>query len=73
MRTTLDLDDTVLAAARALAAQEHTSLGRAVSTLALRGLIGTTPAHTVRGFPVFRTPEGHTITGELVALHRDDD
>lgn len=31
MRTTLDLDDAVLRAARALAAQEHISLGRAVS------------------------------------------
>lgn len=38
MRTTLDIDDVVLSAARGLAAAEKMSLGRAVSELALRGL-----------------------------------
>lgn len=38
MRTTLDLDDTVLAAARALSQQTGLSLGAAVSELARRGL-----------------------------------
>ena len=37
MRTTLDLDTRVLAAARALADQERTSLGAAVSELASNG------------------------------------
>jgi hypothetical protein len=39
MRTTLDLDDDVLAAARSLAAAEGASLGRVVSDLARRGLM----------------------------------
>ena len=39
MRTTLDLDDTVLAAARSLARSRRISLGDAVSELARRGLL----------------------------------
>jgi hypothetical protein len=38
MRTTLELDDDVLAAARSLAAAEGISLGRVVSDLARRAL-----------------------------------
>jgi hypothetical protein len=73
MRTTLDLDPRVLAAARALSEQRRTSLGAAVSELALRGL---RPAAATRrnGFPVL-TPSApdRVITDELVARHRDDD
>lgn len=38
MRTTLSLDDDVLAAARALAAQQHKTLGEVVSELARKAL-----------------------------------
>jgi hypothetical protein len=38
MRTTVDLDDDVLAAARALAALERRSLGKVLSDLVRRGL-----------------------------------
>ena len=38
MRTTLSLDDDVVEAARCLAEAEHIPLGRAVSTLARRGM-----------------------------------
>jgi hypothetical protein len=71
MRTTLDVDDRVLRAARALADQTGMSLGRAVSELALRGLtVGDAPASD---FPLIpRAPEGHRITTGLVAEHRDD-
>lgn len=78
MRTTLDLDDTVLAAARAKAQAEGISLGRAVSAIALRGLglaAGSAPDNQLtapHGLPVFRAPEGHLITDELVARYRDD-
>jgi hypothetical protein len=41
MRITLDLDHRMLAAARALAEQEHISLGAAVSELALRGVLSS--------------------------------
>jgi len=70
MRTTLDLDDRVLAVARAKAASEKTSLGRAVSDLVLDGLLQT-PAIS-EGFPTFAPVPGHVITDELVAQYRDE-
>lgn len=79
MRTTLDLDDRVLAAARAKASAESISLGRAVSLLALSTL---EVAHVrPEGFPVFEPTSNpvntghmntpHVITDEMVADHRD--
>lgn len=41
MRTTLQLDDDVLAAARVLARQQHSSLGAVISALARQALMGT--------------------------------
>lgn len=74
MRTTLDLDDAVLAAARALARDESISLGAAVSRLALRGLQAMTVATTTRqGFPVLPASGGPPITLELVNRYRDGD
>jgi hypothetical protein len=57
MRTTLQIDDDVVAAARALAASERRSLGAVISELARRGL---TPARvqTEDGLPVIRVPPG---------------
>lgn len=40
MRTTLQLDDDVLAAARVLARQQHSSLGAVISALARQALMG---------------------------------
>lgn len=73
MRTTLDIDDAVLRAARALADQRGVSLGTAVSELALRGLRPAAPTPPMEGFPVFapRNPE-HVVTADLIAEHRDD-
>lgn len=73
VRTTLEIDDAVLAAARALAAQNGSSLGAAVSELARRGLHGPGATEGPSGFPVFEATEGHRITDGLVAGHRDDD
>jgi hypothetical protein len=72
MRTTLDLDETVLAAARAKARAEGISIGQAVSALALQGL---EPSGVVNrdGFPMFEPAPGHVITDELVESYRDDD
>lgn len=74
MRTTLEIDDAVLAAARVLAAQRSISLGAAVSEYAKRGLRADSRLTSRGGFPVFGgpAPEGHLITDELVAEHRDD-
>ncbi len=42
MRTTLRLDEDVLAAARVLARQQRTSLGAVISALARQGLVAPT-------------------------------
>lgn len=72
MRTTLDLDADVMAAARELAASERRSLGAVVSELARRGL---TPARVdVAGdLPVIRVPAGTPpITPEMVRRGLDE-
>jgi hypothetical protein len=73
MRTTLDLDDDVVAAAKELAAGERRSLGSVISELARRGL---TPARVeaVGGLPVIRVPAGaRPITPEMVRRALDED
>jgi hypothetical protein len=73
MRTTLNLDEDVVAAARELAAAERRSLGAVFSELARRGL---TPAQAgVDGdLPVIRVPAGSpAITPEMVRRALDED
>ena len=73
VRTTLEIDDRVLRAARTLAAQHGYSLGRAVSELAIRGMSGSRGEVRSSGFPLLpRSAVGHVITDELVAEHLDD-
>ena len=60
MRTTLTIDDDLLAAARSLAHTKSESVGRVLSDLARRGL-SATPRVGKRGegiFPVFHVPPG---------------
>ena len=77
MRTTLDIDDSVLAAARSLARAERFSIGRAVSILATRGLqAGATPLRvdtSYSPFPVLIGSVDHPVTDDLVATFRDDE
>jgi hypothetical protein len=73
VRTTLDIDDDVVAAARELAAGQGRSLGSVISELARRGL---TPAlvETDHGLPVIGVPPGAPpITPEMVRRALDDD
>jgi len=73
VRTTLDIDDDVIAAARELATSERRSLGAVVSELARRGL---TPARIEidDGVPVIRVPAGTpAITPEMVRRALDED
>jgi len=73
MRTTLDLDDDVVAAARELATNERRSLGAVISELARRGL---TPARVEAedGIPSIRVPPGTPpITPEMVRRALDED
>lgn len=73
MRTTLELDDDVVAAARELAADARRSLGSVISELARRGL---TPARIESdgGLPVIRVPAGSPpITAETVRRALEED
>ncbi|HOF64955.1 MAG TPA: hypothetical protein PLL54_11665 [Dermatophilaceae bacterium] len=73
MRTTLELDDQVLAAARALARARGTSLGEAVSELARRGLHAQRPTVDVSysPFPIMIGDADTIVTDELVTSLRD--
>ncbi len=72
MRTTIDVADDVLAAARSLATERRISLGAALSELARRGLRPRlSPA--AHGLPVFDVAEGaEPITPEGVASAMDE-
>lgn len=73
VRTTLELDDDVVAAARDIARESGRSLGATVSELARRGLA---PARVeVTGdLPVVRVPAGAPpITAEMVRRALDED
>jgi len=73
VRTTLNLDDDVIVAARELAAGERRTLGSVISELARRGL---TPARleTADGLPVIRVPAGTpAITPQMVRRAFDED
>ena len=78
MRTTLDIDDDVLQAAKDLARRKKTTAGAIISELARRAL-GATPAgpaakapqalHGFRPFP----RRGGVVTNELIDKLREDD
>jgi hypothetical protein len=72
VRTTLELDDDVVALAREIAAEERRSLGSVISELARRGL---TPARVDADgdLPVIRVPPGTApITPQMVRRALDD-
>lgn len=73
MRTTLTIDDDVLIAARALALQQHRSLGEVVSDLARRAL-HRPQAPTVRnGIPLLPLSDDKAVvTLETVNALRDE-
>ena len=74
MRTTISLDDDILAAARVLAAAENTSLGAVVSRLARQGLEPSQRRLRKRGgVPVFVLPPNSPIvTAASVHAALDD-
>jgi len=75
MRTTLAIDDDVLAAAKHLAERERKSIGEVVSALARQGLArGTRSAKTERnGIPLLpRRKAAVPVTLELVNQLRDE-
>lgn len=79
MRTTLNLDDDILDAARSLSRQEGISLGEAVSELARRGLTsrtdsasGSRPASPLPGFEVAEDAPSFGTSDVKRALEEDD-
>jgi hypothetical protein len=53
MRTTLEIDDDLLAAAREAARKQGVSLGRMISELARQSLLAAAPAKVRNGIPLF--------------------
>jgi hypothetical protein len=75
MRTTLDVENDVLDAARALAVARGISVGAALSELARRGVAARTPLGVRNGFPVFQLPAGTPVFGpdEVAEAARRED
>lgn len=79
MRTTLDIEDDVLAAAKELARRGHTSAGRVISDLARRALTLPAPATgkarepaALYGFRPFPS-RGGVVSNEKVDRLRDEE
>lgn len=76
MRTTLTIDDRVLAAARSRAHARGTSVGDEISQLALRALEAERPGPETavrNGVRLLPGPVGHVVTDEMVAAALDDE
>jgi hypothetical protein len=78
VRTTLDIDDDVLHAAKDLARRERKTAGEVISELARRGLTNPLPARTTKepravyGFRPFPS-RGGLVTNDLIDRLREDD
>jgi hypothetical protein len=75
MRTTLAIDDDILAAAKHLAEREHKTLGEAVSALARQGLVRSTRGARAErnGIPLLRARRATApVTMEMVNQLRDE-
>jgi hypothetical protein len=75
MRTTVSIDDDVLAAARERAAREGRTLGEVLSALARLGLTARSAASSDRETHGFRPlpPRGGPVTNALIDRLREDE
>ena len=74
MRTTLDIDEDVLAAARSLAAQRRDSIGKVISDLARQTLMKRPKVVTRSGVPLIPIKkDALPVTMEMVNELRDGD
>lgn len=74
MRTTVNIEDEILEAARVLAAERQISVGAVISELARKGLFQTAknPSRK-KGFPVFNvSPASTPLTLERVKSFEED-
>ena len=65
MRTTLDLDNDVLAAARSIAGARKQTMGKVVSDL-VRQSLATTAKRGTTGIPLLPRRPGVIVTNELI-------
>ncbi|MGC2529964.1 MAG: hypothetical protein WA639_19625 [Candidatus Acidiferrum sp.] len=74
MRTTLSIDDDILAAAKELATTQRKSIGEVLSALAREALTPRKPSRRTRnGVPLLPVrPKAAPVTLELVNQLRDD-
>ena len=72
VRTTLDLDDDVLAAARSIAAARKQTMGKVVSDLVRRSLV-TKLKKAPSGLPLLPRRPGVIVTNELIDKLREDE
>ena len=76
MRTTLDIEEDVLSAAKDLARRERKTAGQVISELARKGLTGTTATTAIQpkavyGFRPFPR-EGRIVSNDLINKLRED-
>jgi antitoxin component of RelBE/YafQ-DinJ toxin-antitoxin module len=73
MRTTINIDDDILLAAKEIAQQRGVSIGEALSDLARRGFTRTIDENKRNGLPLFPIqPNAGVVTLELVNQLRED-
>ena len=72
MRTTLVIDDDVMAAARAIADHQQSSIGRVLSDLARKALHAPEPSRTRNGISLLPTKAGVVVTQDIVNALRDE-
>ncbi len=72
MRTTVDLEEDVILAAKEIAKQRGNTLGQVISDLARQALTRRTSISTKHGLPLFPVqPNAGVVTLELVNRLRD--
>ena len=74
MRTTLNIDDEILEAAKSIAGERNLSVGAVLSDLARRGVQPTDAVRRKRkGFPMFEvSQDGTVLTLDRVKRHEDE-
>lgn len=73
MRTTVDLEEDVLLAAKEIARQRGNTIGQVLSDLVRQALTRQTPVSTKQGLPLFPVqPDAGVVTLELVNRLRDE-
>lgn len=78
MRTTLDIDDDLLAASKELARHEGTTAGAVVSrllrqALTARAVAEDAPRYSVPGFRPFAAKPGAVVTNDILNRLRDEE